>query len=99
MRVIGYEALREFVKAHRDAEPPLTVWYTTTANAFWKSIVDVTLTYPHAEAVGTCTVFNVRGNRYRLIAKIDYAKQAVFIAGILTHADYDKEKWKRDCGD
>jgi mRNA interferase HigB len=98
MRVIGYEAIQDFVKAHRDAESSLSAWYMTTNDALWKSIVDVRQTYPHADAVGTCTVFNIRGNRYRLIAKIDYAKEAIFIASILTHADYDKEKWKRDCG-
>ena len=99
MRVIGYETLREFVRLHRDAEPSLSVWYKTTDNASWRSIAEVRQTYPHADAVGSCTVFNIRGNRYRLIAKIDYAKQAVLIASILTHADYNKEKWKSDCGD
>lgn len=53
--------------------------------------------YSHADLVGTCTIFDISGNRYRLITKISYRTQKVFIRFVLTHADYDKENYKNDC--
>ena len=52
--------------------------------------------FPKAEAVGNFTVFNIKGNKYRLIVSIDSEKQLVYIKYILTHAEYDKEDWKND---
>jgi mRNA interferase HigB len=52
--------------------------------------------YPHADLVGRCTVFNIQGNRYRLIVKIDCWGQAIYIKHVLTHAEYGREKWKDD---
>jgi mRNA interferase HigB len=52
--------------------------------------------YSKAEAVGNFTVFNIKGNTYRLIADINYIKQRIYIKYILTHAEYDKEQWKND---
>ncbi len=49
------------------------------------------------DLVGKCTVFNVHRNDVRLIAKIDYAKQRILIQDVLTHAEYDKDKWKKNC--
>lgn len=98
MNIIGLKLVRGFVKLHPDAESPLNAWHKIASKAIWKNIVEVKQTYPHADAVGTCTVFNVRGNHYRLIVIIDYRAQTIFIRNVLTHAEYDKEKWKKDCG-
>jgi len=57
----------------------------------------VRIDYSHAAAVGTCTVFNIKGNAYRLITKISYRQQKVLIRFVLTHKEYDKENWKDDC--
>jgi len=56
--------------------------------------VDVQASFASAEAVGDNTVFNIKGNRYRLIAKIEYRLQMIFIKSLLTHPEYDKDKWK-----
>ena len=56
--------------------------------------VDVRRAFPHADQVDRRTVFNIGGNNYRLIARISYLTQQVFVLAILTHAEYDKEKWK-----
>jgi len=82
---------------HPDAVSPLDVWYRITKKAEWGSIVDVRKTFSTADAVGTCTVFNIKGNSYRLITWINYETHEVFIKHVLTHADYDKEEWKSDC--
>jgi mRNA interferase HigB len=64
MRVISKKKIREFSLMHPQAEKPLMEWYKKTKAAAWKNIADVKLTFPHADAVGTCTVFNVGGNKY-----------------------------------
>jgi mRNA interferase HigB len=87
----------EAAAQHPDASAPLDVWYRVTKKAEWKSIVDVKKSFSTADAVGTCTVFNIKGNTYRLIAWINYQTQKVFIKHVLTHAEYMKEAWKSDC--
>jgi mRNA interferase HigB len=58
--------------------------------------VEVQAVYPKAEAVGNFTVFNIKGNKYRLILSINYEQQIIYIKYVLTHAEYDKENWKND---
>ncbi len=53
--------------------------------------------FPNADSVGECTVFNIDGNKYRLITKINYKTKIVYIRFVLTHLEYDKDKWKDDC--
>jgi mRNA interferase HigB len=98
MNIIGYKVIAGFIKLHPDAESSLNAWYRIAGKASWKNIVEVRQTYPHADAVGVCTVFNVRGNHYRLIVIIDYQARTILIRDVLSHAEYDKEKWKKDCG-
>jgi mRNA interferase HigB len=97
LHVISRKRLREFWKKHPDSETPLSAWYKAASRADWKSITDVRKTYPHADAVGRCTVFNVGGHDYRLIVKINYSRQVIYIRSVVTHAEYDKERWQRDC--
>ena len=58
--------------------------------------VEVQAVYPKYEAVGIFTVFNIKGNKYRLILSINYEQQIIYIKYLLTHAEYDKENWKND---
>lgn len=53
--------------------------------------------YPHADLVGSCVVFNIGGNKWRLISKIAFNRHVLLIRFILTHKDYDKGGWKHDC--
>jgi mRNA interferase HigB len=62
----------------------------------WHNLVDVQTIYPKAEAVGNFTVFNIKGNRYRLIVDILYSSQRLYIKYVLTHAEYSKDDWKND---
>ena len=98
MNVIGINVIILFIKQHTDSRPWLNSFLAEARQASWKNIVGVRLMYPHADAVGSCTVFNIKGNKYRLITKIDYPTGTVQIKRVLTHAEYDKEKWKKDCG-
>lgn len=95
MNTISYRKIREFVRLHPNAEPSLGSWYKIAKKASWRSIVDVRQDYPHADLVGRYVVFNIAGNNYRLIAEMHFESQLVLIRHILTHAEYDKEKWKK----
>lgn len=98
MHVISRKALREFWEQHPQAEMPLPAWYDIARHATWQSITEVRRDFPHADAAGVCTVFNISGNNYRLVTKIFYVEQTILVRFVLTHAGYDKEKWKNDCG-
>lgn len=97
MRVIAKRTLRAFWETHADAEAWLKSWYLTASKATWRHISDVRRDYPHADAAGICTVFNVRGGNYRLVVKIDYEWQIVLIKHIFPHKEYDRGRWKHDC--
>jgi len=86
--------LREFADTHPDCEKSLDVWYRLAKGARWLKLLDVQQVYPAAEAVGRFTVFNIRGNHYRLITLIYYPGQTILVRTVLTHADYDKDTWK-----
>lgn len=99
MRVISLKPLREFWDRHPDAEDPLRQWYKTATAAAWKSLKDVRQTYSHADGVEpkrgeTLTVFNIGGNKYRLIARIRYDYRLVNVRQVLTHDEYDEGKWR-----
>ena len=96
MHVISYRKLRDFFLKHSDSKEALDSWYKLTSQAAWMNLVDVQKFFPSAEAVRNFTVFNIKGNKYRLIVSIDYRKQRIYIKYVLTHAEYDKEKWKND---
>ena len=98
MRVISKGRLIGFLERYPDADSALRSWLTITLKANWKSLVDVRRDFPHADLVGRhCTVFNIRGGKYRLVTHIDFRCRLVFVRSFLTHADYDKGDWKRDC--
>jgi mRNA interferase HigB len=63
-------------------------------DAAWNSIVEVKQVYPHADFVDPYTVFNIKGNAYRLIVKIEYRWQMIFVKYLLNHAEYDQGGWK-----
>ena len=99
MHVISRKRLREFwtQRPHRDAEVPLQQWFKMVSKAAWRNLAEIREVYPHADPVGHCTVFNVGGNKYRLVTKIFYQHQTVLVRAVLTHREYDEEGWKNDC--
>jgi mRNA interferase HigB len=94
MNVISFKRIREFTTEHRDAASSLKAWYTTMKKSHWKSLVELKQVYPAADLVDRYTVFNIKGNKYRLISRIVYRSQTVFIVAIMTHDEYDIGKWK-----
>ena len=91
MRVIAKKTLREFWIHHGDSKSALESWYKEALDATWKSPQELKRDYPSASIVeGNRIVFNVKGNHYRLIVKINYHYQIMWVRFIGTHAEYDK---------
>lgn len=99
MRIITLKRLTEYWSRHPQAKSALQHWYMVTEAARWARLTDVRATFPHADEVTVGSgrkvmVFNIGGNNYRLIAAIHYDKRRVFTLAVMTHAEYDKDKWK-----
>ena len=91
MRVIAKKILREFWKKHNDSEEQLKTWYKEASKAKWTKPLDVKEEYTKASILkGGRMVFNISGNKYRLIVDINYKRQWVFIRFIGSHDEYDK---------
>ena len=96
MHVISRKRLKSFCLSHADVCDALDDWFFTASKASWQNLTEVQMLYPKAEAVSNFTVFNIKGNKYRLISSINYKKQIVYVKYVLTHAEYDKDRWKDD---
>ena len=96
MHIISRKKLLEFSQNHADAFTPLNDWYRIAKAARWRHLDEVRRNLSSAEAVGNFTVFNMKGNNYRLIVSIDYESQIIYVKYVSTHAEYDNEKWKDD---
>jgi mRNA interferase HigB len=91
MRVIAKRILREFWERHPQAEDPLRSWYAAAENADWQKPADIKQTYATASFLAdNRVVFNVAGNRYRLVAKVYYDYGRVYIRFVGTHREYDR---------
>ena len=94
MNVISFKRIQEFSSRHRNAEIPLRAWYTTARKSNWQNLAELRQVYPSADLVGRYTVFNIKGNKYRLIARIVYRSQTLFIVAVMTHEEYELGRWK-----
>ncbi|MFN0101794.1 MAG: type II toxin-antitoxin system HigB family toxin [Bryobacteraceae bacterium] len=95
MRVISRRAIRELTRRFPDAHGPLSHWANVVETYEWNAPGDVRKKVTSADFVQDLTVFDIGGNKYRLIAFVHYRRKAVYIKHILTHREYDKGAWKR----
>jgi len=96
MHVISEKALRSFWARHPSAEKPLRAWCRVARQSQWTTFAELRLTYPAADLVGKFIVFNISGNRFRLIAVVHFSRAKVYIRRVLTHEEYDNGDWKED---
>jgi mRNA interferase HigB len=97
MRVISKKRLRNFWEKNSQNAPakePLSVWYKAAKRAMWKNFAEIRAVYASADQVGKYTVFNIGGNKYRLIAEIIFPYGRVYIRRVMTHKEYDENNWK-----
>ena len=90
MRIISRKRLVQFWMAHREAETSLRSWFAMSQQAKWKNLAEVQTDYPHADLVGDCVVFNIGGNKYRLIVHVSYRFGRVLVKFVGTHAEYNR---------
>jgi mRNA interferase HigB len=96
MHLISRKKLREVWGVDRELEKPLRAWIKVAGSAKWRRFSDVRATIKHADQVDRFTVFNILGNRFRLICVIHYDRSRVFIRHVLSHAEYDRGARKRE---
>ncbi|MBD1824893.1 type II toxin-antitoxin system HigB family toxin [Cyanobacteria bacterium FACHB-DQ100] len=94
MHVITRKRLNEFAKLHPDTKTALAQWYKAVKQGEFASFLELRERFPSADQVGKLTIFNIGGNKVRLIAAIHYNRQKIYIRAVLTHAEYDEERWK-----
>jgi len=95
MHVITRKRLNEFARLYPDTRNALAQWYKLIKQTEFSSFVELRELFPSADQVGKLTVFNIGGNKIRLIAAIHYNRKKVYIRTVLTHAEYDQERWKK----
>jgi mRNA interferase HigB len=99
MRIIKKAVLADYWGRNPQAETGLAHWYKAVRRVEWQCFPEVRATFPHADQVTVgsgrrVVVFNVGGNKYRLVTAIHYNRQLVFTLMVLTHAEYDRDEWK-----
>ena len=94
MHIISRKRLNDFAAMHPDAKSALAHWYQAVKKQKFESFVELRQVFPQADQVGKLTVFNIGGNKVRLIAAVHYNSKKLYIRSILTHEEYNKGKWK-----
>lgn len=77
---------------------PLNSWYKLVAGADWQNWADVKRDFPAASLVGDCAVFDIGGNKYRLVTRLRFRAHRVYVLKVMTHVDYDRLPWAKECG-
>ncbi|MDO8261811.1 MAG: type II toxin-antitoxin system HigB family toxin [Gallionella sp.] len=94
MKIISNSALRAFAALHSQADEPLQGWRRVVEKNKFGNWAELKATFNTVDKVGELAVFDIGGNKYRLVAYIRFNKQIVYIKAVLTHQDYDKGTWK-----
>jgi mRNA interferase HigB len=99
MRVIKRLPLTEFGALHPRAVTPLDDWFRLAEKSVWKNFADVRRTFGQTDVArvnsgNTVCVFDIGGNKFRLIAKVSYEKEKIYVLRVLTHREYDTDRWK-----
>jgi mRNA interferase HigB len=94
MHIITRKRLLEFAKRRPDCSTAVESWYRIVKHTDFNSLQELRQTFPSADKVGNLTVFNVGGNKVRLIAAIHYNRHKVYIRHVLTHEEYDRGFWR-----
>ena len=95
MHIISYKALQQFWQKHPDSKNALSRWHKIVRHTDFNSFNALRLTFPSADKVDDLFVFNIGGNKYRLVTAIHFNRKKMYIRHILTHHEYDKGAWKK----
>lgn len=95
MHIITRKRLLDFSEKHPNTEIALDTWYRIVKKSDIANFSELREIFPSADKVDNLTVFNISGNNVRLITAIHFNTQCIYIRHVLTHNEYDKEKWKK----
>lgn len=95
VHIISRKALIRFWEKHPDSQASLARWFKIVRNTDFNSFAALRRVFPSADMVERWVVFNISGNKYRLIASIHFTRNKVYIRDVLTHAEYDRGDWKK----
>jgi mRNA interferase HigB len=95
VHIISRKALRTFWQRHADSKTALARWYKLVATTDFRTFDELRITFPSADKVGDLIVFNIGGNKYRLITSVHFNRGKVYIRHVLTHAEYNRGDWKK----
>jgi mRNA interferase HigB len=96
VRIVTRKRLLEYGALHPDAVSSLEHWYRVAKHTNFATFSELRGAFPGVDQVGRLTVFNIGGNKARLIAYIVYGKRRIYVRHVLTHKEYDKGKWKEE---
>jgi len=95
MHIISRKTLRTFWEKYPDSETALARWFKIVQRTDFANFADLRATFPSADQVGNLIVFNIGGNKYRLIASIHFNRHKIYIRYVMAHKEYDKGDWKK----
>ena len=95
MRVISKKKVSDFIEGNLESKASLENWYRIVSKSDFANFAELRLTFPSADQVSDLTVFNISGNKFRLIAAIHYNRQILYVRAILSHTEYNKNKWRK----
>ncbi|MEA5487532.1 MULTISPECIES: type II toxin-antitoxin system HigB family toxin [Pseudanabaena] len=95
MHVISRKVLRQFWEKYPDSQIPLMRWFKIMDRESFSNFASLRSVFPSVDQVGDLTVFNIGGNKYRLIASVHFNRDKIYIRHVLTHLEYDKGGWKK----
>ena len=96
MHIITRKTLIQFWEKHPDSRTALSRWFKIVQKTDFQSFSELRSAFPSADKVGHWIIFNIGGNKYRLIVSVHFNRGKVYIRHVLTHAEYDKGDWKND---
>ena len=94
MHVISKKKLKDFWEQHAESRKPLEAWFKIVRSSRYRTLSELRMTFPKADKVGHAIVFDIGGNKYRLIAVIHFNRFKVYVRYVLTHEEYDKGAWR-----
>jgi mRNA interferase HigB len=95
MHIITRKRIKEFIEKYPDSQSSLETWYQIVRHANYDTFNELKQHFSSADYVDGYVVFNISGNKYRLIAVVHFNRKKVYIRNILTHPEYDRNKWRR----
>jgi mRNA interferase HigB len=95
LNVISKPGLLELARKHPETIPTLTHWYKVAKKAEWRGLHEVRREFPSADQVGDVLIFDILGRHYRLMTRVKYDAQRIYVKAFLSHREYDRKEWMK----